>query len=102
MLNINKFNFIVVGIGSPLQEKYALEIVSFLKKNSYRGVILTCGGFITQTAISKRKNREFYPFWIDKLNLRWFYRCFKQPYVLKRIILNYPISFCMVWRNRFE
>lgn len=101
-LSYEDFNFIVLGLGSPLQERLSLEITAYLNDKGYRGIVLTCGGFISQTAIGSLNNNEFYPKWINKLNLRWLYRCYKQPYVIKRIIFTYPKSYVRVKRNNIE
>ena len=75
---------IVVGMGSPLQEQFSL----FLKSNSRSGLIFTCGGFYHQEATSE--NQNYYPSFIDKFNLRFAYRMYREPRLLKRYLLLYP------------
>ena len=41
------------------------------------GVGFTCGGFIHQTA---NNEIEYYPLWIDRMNLRFVYRMYKETY----------------------
>lgn len=88
--------FVVFGLGTPLQENMALELSSFFKRNSQVAVVLTCGGFITQTAQSRG---DFYPRIVDQLGMRWLWRCYKQPYVIRRIVSVYPRSFLKVFKS---
>ncbi len=81
-------NFVIVGMGSPLQEKFAVD----LKALGYQGSVFTCCGFLHQTS-SKIK---YYPDWIDKLNLRAFYRLYKEKGLFKRlynVLIEFPILF---------
>jgi UDP-N-acetyl-D-mannosaminuronic acid transferase (WecB/TagA/CpsF family) len=76
---------LILGLGAPLQERLAL-----LFDRRYPDMdIRTCGGFITQTAISRG---DFYPNWVQNLGVRWLYRFFVQPKVIYRIIFEYPIG----------
>jgi N-acetylglucosaminyldiphosphoundecaprenol N-acetyl-beta-D-mannosaminyltransferase len=75
-------DFLAVGMGSPLQE----EFLSDLKSMGWKGVGFTCGGFIHQTA----KGLNYYPRWMDNLHLRWLYRIWDEPKLLKRYLLLYP------------
>lgn len=85
--------FIVLGLGTPTQERFALDLVNKIEKRNITAVVTTCGGFITQTAMS---GGNFYPKWIDLLGLRWLWRCYKQPYVLSRLLRVYPRSYLEV------
>ncbi|ANQ50226.1 WecB/TagA/CpsF family glycosyltransferase [Flammeovirga sp. MY04] len=67
----------IVGMGVPIQEHFLVE----LKKCGYKNIIYTCGGFIHQTT----ENIHFYPEWIDKLNLRMFYRIYAEPEFRKKL-----------------
>jgi len=72
----SKPDVIIIGMGSPLQDKIAVKI----KKMGFKGSIYTCGGFFHQT-----KNKvNYYPEWINKYNLRFFYRLSKEPHVFQR------------------
>lgn len=75
---------LILGLGSPLQEELLLKLSS----TDYY-CLITCGGFITQTANS---NGDYYPIIYDQLNLRWLYRLVKTNYVLRRLIFIYPLS----------
>ena len=68
---------VVIGMGAPLQEKFAVG----LRAAGYKGNIYTCGGFIHQSVSAL----NYYPSYIDKYNLRWLYRYYKEPKVLKRV-----------------
>lgn len=88
--------FVVFGLGTPLQENMALELSGLFKNNGQIAVVLTCGGFITQTAQSRG---DFYPRIVDQLGIRWLWRCYKQPYVIRRIVSVYPRSFLKVFKS---
>jgi len=92
-LNPQHRHFIVFGMGTPLQEKLALETAKILRHKGLTTIVITCGGFITQTALY---NGQFYPKTINKLGLRWLWRCYKQPYVIIRLIRFYPRSYLYV------
>ena len=86
---------LVLGLGAPLQEKMAVQI----KRRFWgrrRVKIMTCGGFISQTAL---KGGDFYPWWIDRLNLRCLWRCYKEPHVIKRYLLVYLRSYLYIRRQ---
>lgn len=75
-------DIVICGMGTILQEEFLLN----LKERGWSGVGYTCGGFLHQTA----KDIIYYPKWIDKYNLRWAYRFYKEPNTRKRILLDYP------------
>lgn len=80
--------FVIVGMGSPLQEKFVTD----LKRAGYRGISFTCGGFLHQT--SRRIN--YYPEWVNKMNLRAFYRLFHENGMWKRlwqVLVVFPARF---------
>lgn len=78
-------NLIVLGLGTPLQEVVASLILK--KKPSVK--IFTCGGYITQTAKSEK---TYYPSYIDKFNLRAFYRFYNEKHTRKRYLIDYPLN----------
>jgi N-acetylglucosaminyldiphosphoundecaprenol N-acetyl-beta-D-mannosaminyltransferase len=87
-------DIIFIGMGTILQETMAVD----LRGAGYTGAIYTCGGFLHQT----RKEINFYPEFIDKLNLRFFYRLVKEEGFFKRSIRTYP-EFCfLIIRNFFS
>ena len=81
-------DFTIVGMGSPLQEQFCLD----LKNAGYKGIAFTCGGFLHQTA-----NRlKYYPDWVNKYNLRAFYRLFHEKGLwgrLYNVLIQFPILF---------
>ncbi|MDE6080855.1 MAG: WecB/TagA/CpsF family glycosyltransferase, partial [Muribaculaceae bacterium] len=80
--------FVVVGMGSPLQERYAID----LKEAGYNGTVFTCGGFFHQST----NNINYYPEWINKYNLRAFYRLFREKGLwgrLYNVLVQFPILF---------
>lgn len=70
-------DFLIVGMGVLMQERFLLKV----KNAGYNGIGFTCGGFIHQTA---KDEIEYYPAWVDKLNLRFMYRIIKEKHTRKR------------------
>ena len=79
---ITKLNpdFLIVGMGALMQEKFLLKV----KNAGYQGVGFTCGGFIHQTS---KNEIDYYPTWVDKTNLRFVYRMWKEPHTRKRYVM---------------
>ena len=73
-------DFLIVGMGALMQEKFLLKV----KSVGYQGVGFTCGGFIHQTS---RNEIDYYPAWVDKTNLRFVYRMWKEPHTRKRYVM---------------
>ena len=86
---------IVLGMGSPRQELFAL----LLKDRKCHGAILTCGAFISQTATG---GGEYYPGWINRLNLRWVYRTFREPVLFRRYFFQYPAALWVLLGDYFR
>lgn len=74
---------VIVGMGTPLQERFLVDLVD----SGWSGIGFTCGGFLHQTAF---KGARYYPSWINTLNLRWLYRMFDEPKLVKRYFTYYP------------
>ena len=55
-----------------------------VKNAGYQGVGFTCGGFIHQTS---QNEIDYYPAWVDKTNLRFVYRMWKEPHTRKRYMM---------------
>jgi len=87
-----KPDFIVIGMGAVKQEEAAITLMNL----GFEGRIYTCGGFIHQTAFS---GGEYYPVWIDKCNLRFAYRMYKEPSTIRRYLIDYPRAFFLLTRN---
>lgn len=69
-------DYVIAGLGTPLQEKFILD----LKKNGYKGTAFTCGAFVKQTS----GGLNYYPAWVDKYNVRYFYRQFNEKGLFSR------------------
>lgn len=82
-------DFLIVGMGALMQEKFLLKV----KRAGYQGIGFTCGGFIHQTS---KNEIDYYPAWVDKTNLRFVYRMWKEPHTRKRYLmagLLFPAKF---------
>lgn len=69
---------VIIGMGAPLQDITAIE----LKEAGFVGTIYTCGGFIHQCA----ESMQYFPKWVDKLNIRFLYRYKSEKGMFKRDI----------------
>jgi N-acetylglucosaminyldiphosphoundecaprenol N-acetyl-beta-D-mannosaminyltransferase len=79
---------VLAGMGSPRQEEFLIA----LRDAGYRGFAITCGGFFDQYVESD----AYYPSWIDRWNLRFAWRLYKEPRRLwRRYLIDYQI---FVWR----
>lgn len=82
-------DFLIVGMGAMMQELFLLKV----KNEGYQGIGFTCGGFIHQTS---KNEIDYYPAWVDKTNLRFVYRMWKEPHTRKRYLmagLLFPAKF---------
>jgi len=89
-------DFLIVGMGAIIQEKFLLRV----KEAGYQGIGFTCGGFIHQTA---KNGKDFYPAWVDRMNLRFLYRMWREPHTRKRYLVAgivFPARF--IWERFFE
>ena len=77
----SKAEIAIVGMGSPNQERFLIG----LKQKGFTGIAYACGGFLHQTA----SKTDYYPNWVNKFNLRWLYRIFDEPKLLKRYTVDY-------------
>lgn len=96
--NIAKVNpdLLIVGMGTLMQEKFLIKV----KSKGYQGIGFTCGGFIHQ---STKDKLEYYPIWINKLNLRFIYRMYKEKHTRKRYLqaaILFPIKFILEYFYR--
>jgi N-acetylglucosaminyldiphosphoundecaprenol N-acetyl-beta-D-mannosaminyltransferase len=73
---------VVLGMGTPAQEEFALYLIS----RGLKCLIITCGGFLTQTA----KKADYYHPVIKKLRLRWLQRFIEFKHVRRRLLIDYP------------
>lgn len=75
---------VVVGMGTPVQEQFLVD----LWHAGWRGAGYTCGGFFHQIA----KQLDYYPGWINRMNLRWAYRIWDEPKLARRYGIDYPCA----------
>lgn len=88
-------DFLIVGMGVVMQEKFLLKA----REHGFGGIGFTCGGFIHQTA---KDEIDYYPGWVDRMNLRFLYRMYKEKHTRKRYLqaaLLFPAKFVY---ERFE
>lgn len=88
----SNYDFVIIGMGAVKQEEVANALVDL----DFKGRIYTCGGFIHQTAMG---GGQYYPLWVDKCNLRFAYRMFKEPSTVRRYLIDYPRAFILLTRN---
>jgi N-acetylglucosaminyldiphosphoundecaprenol N-acetyl-beta-D-mannosaminyltransferase len=76
-------DIVICGMGVSLQESFLLK----LSDTGWIGVGITCGGFLDQLS----QGVQYYPTWVNSLNLRWAYRLMCEPRRLwRRYLLDYP------------
>ena len=66
---------------------------AYVKKMGYQGIGFTCGGFVHQTAMNRM---HYYPDWVDKMNLRFVYRMYKEKHTRTRYLqaaFLFPVRF---------
>ncbi len=86
---------VIVGMGAPRQEAFLLA----LRDAGYKGLAITCGGFFDQYLISD----NYYPEWIDHLDLRFLYRMYKEPRRLwRRYLIGYQPFIARVIKAGFS
>lgn len=74
---------ILIGMGTPYQERFSVSLKQSLTSVA---VIITCGGFLTQTSIKP----DYYHPLIKKLGLRWLQRVIMHKHVRERVLKKYP------------
>jgi len=78
---------VIVGMGSPRQEQFLIA----LRGAGYKGLAIACGGFFDQYLEAD----DYYPAWIDRWNLRFAWRFYKEPRRLwRRYLIDYQF---FVW-----
>ena len=82
-------DFLIVGMGVVMQERFLLKV----KNAGFNGIGFTCGGFIHQTS---KDQIDYYPSWVDKYNVRFLYRMYREPHTRMRYLkagVLFPIRF---------
>lgn len=90
-----KTDFVIIGMGILMQEKFLLKV----KQAGFEGIGFTCGGFIHQTA---KNEINYYPAWVNRMNLRFIYRMYKEKHTRKRYLqaaFLFPAKF--IWEKLF-
>lgn len=85
-LNESKPRAVIVGMGTPKQEKFIMSVEKKLTTCNY---FFTCGGFISQTANSG----DYYLPIVKKLGLRWLQRAILHKHVRRRLLFDYPVFY---------
>lgn len=88
--NLNP-KIILSGMGSGLQEEFLVS----LTKNGWKGTGFTCGGFFHQ--VSEKLN--YYPKYINKFNLRFIFRLYKEPKLFYRYFFLYPCGIILFFKD---
>lgn len=81
----SNIDVVVCGMGTPLQEQFLID----LKNRNWNGYGYTCGGYLHQMA----RSIDYYPPFFNRFNLRWLYRIYDEPNLIKRYIIDYPSFF---------
>ncbi|AIA76772.1 hypothetical protein FF32_18555 [Halomonas campaniensis] len=96
LVNAARADIVIVGMGAGKQERLLLD----LRAAGWQGTGFTCGGYLDQFV--QAKGQDYYPAWVDRLNLRWLYRMIKEPSrLLKRYLKDYP-RFLIKYGNKIE
>lgn len=81
---------VICSMGTPRQEDFLVKLRSL----NWAGTGYTCGGYLDQLVSAKGGN--YYPYYINKFNLRWLYRIYKEPRrLILRYFLDYPRGICL-------
>jgi exopolysaccharide biosynthesis WecB/TagA/CpsF family protein len=79
-------DLVLVGMGAPLQEKIAIEIMALISREylDSETLVSTCGGWLDQLGFA-----NYYPKWSTPLRLNWLVRLCREP---SRLWKRYLIS----------
>ncbi|HLV18009.1 MAG TPA: WecB/TagA/CpsF family glycosyltransferase [Pseudomonas sp.] len=95
----SRCHILIVGLGAGRQEDFIRQV----RRQGFRGVAFSCGAFIRQEAMARD---VYYPPLINQLNLRAFYRMYREPHTILRYLLLYPTNFLrlnyLLARRRLE
>lgn len=82
----SEVDIVVLSLGAGRQEDVLLKI----REHCLSPCIFTSGGFVRQESESRN---DYYPYWIDRMNVRFIYRMLKEPHTIKRYLFLYPYNF---------
>jgi exopolysaccharide biosynthesis WecB/TagA/CpsF family protein len=85
-------DIVICGMGAVRQEQF----LGALMASGWQGQGYSCGGFIHQIAKGKL---DYYPNWINRFNLRWFFRMLDEPKLVKRYLIQYPIALFLLAKD---
>lgn len=75
---------VICAMGAGAQENFLLR----LRDAGWRGCGFTCGGYFDQLS----DGLHYYPVWVDRWNLRWAYRLYREPRRLwRRYFIDYAL-----------
>lgn len=75
---------VICGMGAGPQEDFLLR----LRARGWKGCGFTCGGYLDQLSCGF----QYYPGMVDRLQLRWAYRLWREPRRLwRRYAIQYPL-----------
>jgi exopolysaccharide biosynthesis WecB/TagA/CpsF family protein len=94
-LRLKEVDSLIVGMGTPKQELFMIHA----RRAGFKGSCFACGAFFSQTA---EKGVQYYPYLMSKLHLRWVYRIYKEPKLVKRYFIAYPIGLFYLLMDRFK
>lgn len=78
---------VLCSMGTPRQEDFLHK----LREKGWRGTGFTCGGYLDQ--LVSARGGDYYPAWMNRLNLRWLYRIAQEPRrLIKRYAVIYPLG----------
>jgi UDP-N-acetyl-D-mannosaminuronic acid transferase (WecB/TagA/CpsF family) len=80
-LNDYKYDIVVIGVGSPLQEILSLQLYSLHNNIKF----ITCGGYIRQAS----EKLNYFPKIFIYFKIRFLYRFFKESHVFNRTLITY-------------
>lgn len=83
-------DYVIVGMGAVVQDRFLVD----LKKAGFKGIGFSCGGFFSQMA--QKESIDYYPPWVDRLNIRFLYRMYKEPHTRGRYLnalFSFPLKF---------
>ncbi|WP_437187190.1 WecB/TagA/CpsF family glycosyltransferase [Planctomicrobium sp. SH668] len=81
---------VVAGMGAPYQERFAIDLVN----SGFQGKVFTCGGYLDQMV--NAQGTQYYPEWINRFNLRFVYRVYREP---KRLLHRYTVGYADFYRG---
>jgi exopolysaccharide biosynthesis WecB/TagA/CpsF family protein len=82
-----RVDLVVIGLGAPLQDFYALDL------QGAGPLVLTCGGWLDQYAAGG----QYYPAWAYPLRLNWLVRLVREP---RRLWRRYTVEALRAFRAK--